>query len=138
MRYNDANHFSLPDQRILIVDYPRAPLEIGIVLLGQLLALCISHFDLFVFDLFSLFLPFLFLHLFFIVKILLEEEQYFILVAILHGLLKAKHLVANIVANLNGLVLVLEFLPATILKDHLALFIRALVLLAPLLMLSNI
>ena len=61
-----------------------------------------------------------------------------ILLGVFERLLKTEHLVADIVANLDGdLVLKFEFFAAAVLEDGLALFVRALVLAAPLLVLVN-
>ena len=51
----------------------------------------------------------------------------------LEGLLEAEHLIADVVAHLDGLsVLKFELFPATVLQDRLALLVRALVFAAPL------
>ena len=49
-------------------------------------------------------------HFLLIIVVLLEEEQNFIIGTRLHRLLKSEHLVANVIAHLNRLFLVLELL----------------------------
>lgn len=70
--------------------------------------------------------------LFFIGKVLVEEDQDLVLVPRFHGLLQPEHLIADVITYLDGLVLVLELFPTPVLKNHLALFVCTLVLLAPL------
>lgn len=55
-----------------------------------------------------------------------------------HAVLQAIHLVADVVADLDRLVLVLELATAAELEDLLALSIRALVLFTPLFMLRDL
>ena len=56
----------------------------------------------------------------------------------LHCLLKLVHLIANVVAHLDGLLIVdLEFLPASVLQDRATSFTSALDLFAPFLMVFN-
>jgi hypothetical protein len=56
----------------------------------------------------------------------------------MHAVLQAIHLVADVVADLDRLVLVLELATAAELEDLLALSIRALVLFTPLFMLRDL
>jgi hypothetical protein len=56
-----------------------------------------------------------------------------------HSLLKLVHLIANVVAHLDGLLIIdLEFLPASVLQDRTTSFTSALNLFAPLLMVFNL
>ena len=65
-------------------------------------------------------------------EVVLKEKHDFVVILRFKHLLEQKHLVANLVANLNVLLLVLEFLPPTELEDHLTLLICAFVFFAPL------
>jgi len=88
-----------------------------------------------------LFSIFAFLHilgLFFFRKILLDEQEHFIFVAGLHRLLEAEHLVANIIAHLYHLVLVLKLFAAAEFQYGLALLVGTLVFLAPVFVLGDI
>lgn len=78
------------------------------------------------------------LHFLLVIEVLLEEEQDFVLVSVSHGLLQAEHLVADIVTDLDSLLLVLELFSTPVLQYHLALLVCALVLLAPFLVLLNV
>jgi len=71
-------------------------------------------------------------------EVLLEEEEGLVTVGVLEHLLEAEHLVADVVAHLDLLVLVEELLAAAELEDHVALLVGALVLLAPLLVLLDV
>lgn len=77
-------------------------------------------------------------HLLLVGEILFEEKEDLVFVSSLHGLLESKHLITNIITNLDGLVFVLELFSAAVLEDHLALLICTLVFLAPLLVLLDL
>lgn len=107
-------------------------------LVGSFDQLCLLSEPLVLLDILKLFLFLCFFKVFFLSEILVKIEQDLILVAIFHSLLKNKHLVANIIAHFVGFVFVDEFLAISQLKNHLALFVCTLVLLAPFFMFSNI
>jgi hypothetical protein len=85
-------------------------------------------------DFLSLFLVF---NLFLVCEVLLKEEENFVFVSSFHGLLKSEHLVAHVVTNLDGFVLVLEFFTRSVFKNGLAHLVCALVFLTPLLVVFN-
>ena len=76
--------------------------------------------------------------LFLIREELLNVPQSRLLVIPLHRLLQQVHFIANVVADLNQLVLHLHFLSTSVLEDHLARFVGTLGFLAPLFMFLNL
>lgn len=84
------------------------------------------------------FLPEFVLSLLFVSEVLLQELHDLVVVFGVEHLLELVHGVAHVVTNLDGLVARLHLHPPPELQDHLALLVRTLVLLAPLLVLLDV